>query len=132
MRILADTSIWIESVKKNRLIDADLFESLLLDSQIVTCLPIRAELFSGTMSEILLSRAQVLFDHLDYVDADWNASTTWQALVDLIHEGSRQKIKPAGLVDRMILFSALKSQCLVWTLDRRLRDLARIYKLAYE
>lgn len=133
MKILADTCIWIEYFSKNPKIDPNEFESLLLNNQIVICLPIKAELESGSISKTLKKKLSQTFNFMQFVDPNWNDPKTWEEVSHLADLASKNRIAVSGLVDRMILLSCKQNkEAKLWTLDTKLSRLAKTLNLSFK
>lgn len=123
--ILVDTSVWIEFFNRKPQINPVELESILEEKRVVTCFPIRAELLSGTMSTPVREVVTRALESLITVDPDWNKPITWQRVVASGMMARKKGIAIPGLVDRMILESALECSAALWTLDKKLKNLAR-------
>ncbi|MCC7343601.1 MAG: PIN domain-containing protein [Deltaproteobacteria bacterium] len=127
---MVDTSVWIEFFVPKDSGARRVLESLIQEGAVVTCLPIRAEVFSGNINPKLRVRLQESFDAMDKVDPDWNRVATWDTIADFAARARRAGIPVPGLVDRMILASALQGEARLWTLDLRLQRLANALGLS--
>ena len=126
MSVLVDTSVWIEFFSKRPAIDLKPLGLLISEHQVVTCLPVQAEILSGEMTgavRVLVSHA---FDGMIFVDADWNLREVWNKVAGLAAACRKERLGLPGIVDRMILLSAQESGSQLWTLDRGLTGLAQV------
>lgn len=126
MKVLVDTSVWIEALKKSSKINRVVFDDILEDGRLVTCLPVHAELFSGNISPSLEKVCRRFFELVQFVDLDWNTAKTWEDVIEVARFCYKSRIKVPGLVDRMIFLAGQKSQSQIWTLDNSLLKLAQI------
>lgn len=132
MKVLVDTSIWIEFFRSRpTLSEASLgFLSLLIeDDRAVTILPIQTELLSGRISPRREREIHEALDAIDHVDLDWNAKSTWERLVEFAQIAHKASLPVPGIVDRMILAAAQEVQAMLWTLERPLTRLAERIKV---
>lgn len=129
MRVLVDTSVWIEFFGPKDSVSQRALESLIQEGSIVTCLPVRAEVFSGKINPKLRARLKGCFDAMDRVDPDWNLVATWDTIADFPARARRAGLSVPGLVDRMILASGLHGEARLWTLDLRMQRLAMVVGL---
>lgn len=129
MKVLVDSSVWIEFFSSRPAIPLDPLESLIEERQIATCLPIKTEVLSGRMSESTRKLLLEAFDAMDFIDLDWNSSKTWEALIEFALLAQKKKASLPGLVDRMILACCQSAGSPLWTLDRKLSNLAKALKL---
>lgn len=119
MRKLIDTSVWIDYFSprgKRSLPVLDALAPWITDDEVVTILPIFAELNSG----VIQPRLSRLFQEIRRIDPDWNDPSLWE-------EVARHGKRFAGLsiVDRMILTAASREDCQVITFDQRLAKAAQ-------
>ncbi len=122
--ILVDTSIWIEFFNPKSSFLSSQLETLIKESQIVTCYPVRAEVLSGTMTEKTKSIITAALEALPATDPDWNAPETWQKIIHLAALAHKKKTEIPGIVDRMLLVTCLESGHILWTLDKKLKRMA--------
>ncbi|MDL1871451.1 PIN domain nuclease [Deltaproteobacteria bacterium PRO3] len=130
MRVLVDTSVWIEFFGPKDSVSQRALEFLIQEGSVVTCLPVRAEVFSGKINPKLRDRLQKSFDAMDRVDPDWNLVATWDVIANFAARARKSGISVPGLVDRMILASALQGEARLWTLDLGLQRLAKVLGLS--
>lgn len=127
MRVLVDTSVWIEFFRSRPQLSEEslsFLNLLIVDDRVVTIYPIQAELFSGTISKDRETGIRGAFDAMIHIDLDWNAASTWNELVEKAHKARKASLPIPGIVDRMILAAAEKGETSLWTLDRPLKRLA--------
>ncbi|CBE68910.1 MAG: type II toxin-antitoxin system VapC family toxin [Candidatus Methylomirabilis oxygeniifera] len=116
--ILVDTSVWIEQLRRG----SERLQSLLYDEQVL-CHPfIIGELACGTLRNrqeilrLLSVLPQVLVaDH--------------EEVVHLV-EGRHLYGRGLGWVDVHLLASSILTRCTLWTLDKRLRQVAAALKIS--
>ncbi len=127
MKVLVDTSVWIEFFRARPQLprdSLDFLDLLIADDRAVTILPIQAEVLSGRVSTKREREIREAFGALEHVDLDWNASSTWDDVVALARVAQKSSHSIPGIVDRMILLSAQRSESSLWTLDQSLIRLA--------
>ncbi len=132
MKVLADTSIWVEFFRKHPQLSQkslQAFSLLLEEKQVVTIHPIEAEALSGSIAPSQESFIRSFFEMLEHVDIDWNLKSIWKKIIDLAYSARRNSISIPGVVDRMILITAQELNLTLWTLDRALQKLAEIQKV---
>lgn len=132
MKVLVDTSIWIESVKSGDKINATHFGELLREQLIVACLPVWLELQSGQADRQLTDVARRVFHQIEFIDPDWSQKSVWQEMVELAANCHKKKIALPGIADRMIVLSALRGDSLLATLDKKMKRLADDLGILYE
>lgn len=125
MMVLIDTSIWIEFFTYKPVIDPREVECLIEEGRATTCLPIIAEVLSGGMTAAARATISRGLHALPTIDPDWNDEKSWDAIVGFAISARRRQYKMPGIVDRMILITAMQAQARLWTLDQPLRRLAR-------
>lgn len=128
MKVLVDTSIWIEYFRAHpHLSEASLgFLSLLLeDDRVVTIYPVHAELLSGKLAPAKEKDIRNALDALGHIDLDWNTKPTWDQIIDLGRRAHKAALPVPGIVDRMILAATKHSNASLWTLDQGLNRLAQ-------
>ncbi len=124
MKVLVDSSVWIEFFQPQTTFSLHPLESLIQDRLVATCLPIKTEVLSGRMSAGMRNRIGHAFDAMDFVDLDWNSRETWNGLIEISRKAQKEKVSIPGIIDRMILACGLKARLPLWTLDRKLQQLA--------
>jgi predicted nucleic acid-binding protein len=113
--IIVDTSIWIEYFKQNNIYTSDL--NLLLNSRLILAIePIFAELIYGVRSDkekrIILSFWNIL--PKEEIEKYPILEAANFANIQNFHN------KGVGLIDSMIISAAMKSNCKIWTLDKKI------------
>ncbi len=132
MKVLADTSIWIESVKSGGGINSSRFGELLREGLIVACLPVWLELKSGQADRQLTDVTRRVFHQIEFIDPDWSQKSVWQEMVELAENCYKKKMALPGIADRMIVLSALKGDALLATLDKKMKKLAGDLGILYD
>lgn len=127
--VLVDTSVWIEFFRKKPSISVDPLHILIEEKQVVTCLPITAEILSGEIPASKRSVIQDAFNAMVFIDLDWNSKKIWEEITHFALTAKKQGMGIPGLIDRMILLAAQKGSCSLWTLDRKLQQLAKFTKV---
>ncbi len=125
MKVLVDSSIWIEFFQTKASFSVQALESLIEERQVATCLPIKTEVLSGKMKPEIRTLVTQAFEAMDFVDLDWSSNETWNRLIEISLLAQRRKVAIPGIVDRMILACCLNSSIALWTLDRKLQKLSR-------
>lgn len=129
MKIIVDTSVWIEFFNPKPKLSREkilLLASLIRETEVAIIEPIRAEIFSGTIAPSNRLELTRYFDALNYVDLDWNAKDTWNQIIEFASIAKTRHLKVPGIVDRMILLSAKHAKLELWTLDQSLSQLAKM------
>ncbi|MBI2082888.1 MAG: PIN domain-containing protein [Deltaproteobacteria bacterium] len=124
--ILIDTSIWIEYFQKKPTVDVSAVDLLIEERSAATCLPIKAEVLSGEMTTQTRSVVTLALNALESIDPNWNSDDIWNQITQLSIESRKRKIGLPGIVDRMILISAKLANAQIWTLDKKMKQLAPI------
>lgn len=126
MKVLVDSSVWIEFFQPKTLHSLQPLESLIQERQVATCLPVKSEVLSGRMSADVRQLVENAFDAMDFIDLDWSSKDTWNEIVNLSLMGRKKQASIPGIVDRMILACCLRSTVALWTLDLKLQKLAKV------
>ncbi len=132
MKVLVDTSVWIEFLRKKPQISDESLSRLYLlleEDRVVTIYPIHVELFSGSILPQKRKEIEEAFESMAHVDLDWNSKITWVRLIEMAQSAKARSLPIPGVIDRMILSSAEASQSSLWTLDRALIRLAEVLKV---
>ncbi len=127
MKVLVDTSIWIEFFWSRPQLSQEslgFLDLLIEDDRAVTIFPIQTEVLSGRISEKKEREIREAFGVMTHIDLDWNAAATWERLSELAQVAHKASLPIPGIVDRMILSAAEKAGASLWTLERALRKLA--------
>ncbi|OOG74281.1 PIN domain-containing protein [Algoriphagus sp. A40] len=113
--VIFDTSIWIEYFKGN----TEYFETCqqLLDSgSVYTLEVIFAELMQGAKGKRELDIIQLFYQNLPKLDAP---DQIFEAGV--FSQKNQLVSKGIGLIDSIIIFSAIQNRKKIWTLDKKIR-----------
>jgi predicted nucleic acid-binding protein len=122
MKVLVDTSVWVDHFRRGNAALAD----LLTQDRALTHPMVIAELACGTPPE---PRA-VTLANIELLQPCQQAS-----LREVMHFVEREKLHGlgCGLVDMALLASTLITpRAQIWTLDKRLADIARRYDAAHQ
>ena len=128
MRVLVDTSVWAEYFRSRPALprrQLDALAVLIENDEVVTVMPIEAEVLSGKIPRAKEVDVHAAFEALEHIDPDWNARTTWDAIVALARASLRDRLPILGIVDRMVLLAAEAQRLPLWTLDRALARVAK-------
>ena len=117
--VLADTSIWVEHLRKG---NSDL--SILLRDGNIFCHPF---VIGELACENIKNRNKSL-NYLQHLPSCTNVSNE-EVLTFL--EKRKLMGKGLGLIDAHLLSSALISKTLIWTLDKPLREIATSLKISF-
>jgi predicted nucleic acid-binding protein len=120
---LIDTSVWIEYFSKRSNIspeNTEVLRELISNGEAVIIEPIRAELLSGHIASGQRQEIMLALDALDMIDLDWNARATWNDIVALAELAQSKRLPIPGIVDRMIILSALNANVSIYSRDRSL------------
>ena len=112
--IIADTSIWIEFLKKNE-IYFQYFKKLLENQKILGINIVFGELLQGAKSQKEIEIIKMYWSFIPKVinkDIEIE-SGIYSSKNNLINKG-------VGLVDSIIIVSAIKTKSKIWTLDKKL------------
>src|SRR3990167_5520586 len=123
--VLIDSSVWVEFFGANPSPEIAYLDQLILEKKIATCLPIMAEVLSGAMSNRTRTIVQESFESMVFIDLDWKSKYVWEQLALLAEAAKKKKIGVPGIVDRMIILSAINANMGIWSFDKRLNQLAR-------
>lgn len=116
--ILVDTSVWIEQLRRG----SERLQSLLYDEQVL-CHPfIIGELACGT-----LRNRQEILNLLSVLPKALVADH--EEVVHLV-EGRHLYGRGLGWVDVHLLASSILTRCTLWTLDKRLKQVAAALKIS--
>ena len=126
--VLIDTSLWIEFFSKNPRISPHLLLQLshvIAEGEAALIEPVRAELLSGHIIPKVRDEIEKAFDALDMIDRDWGSRDIWEEIISLADTAKSKRLPIPGIVDRMIVLSALHAQATVASLDKGLIKLAQ-------
>lgn len=127
-KYLVDTSVWIEFFSDKSRLSAEFLSWLkekITEDRVVLIQPIRAELLSGHILKRLKEQIERSFSALTKVDLDWNTEVNWDGVIDLAQVARKKGLAIPGLIDRMIIQSAIKSDVEICTADIALSKLAQ-------
>jgi predicted nucleic acid-binding protein len=116
-KIIVDTSIWIEFLKKNPKIFPSM--QVLLEKQNAIALGcIFGELLQGAKSEREKKIIISYWDCLPKIDESqiWIEAGKYSGEKEMASKGT-------GLIDSIILTAAIKNDLIIWTLDKKLKNL---------
>ena len=126
--MLVDTSVWAEYFRSRPALSRGQLDALaaqIENDEVVTVLPIEAEVLSGRIAGAKERDIRAAFEAFEHVDLDWNARATWDAIIALAHASQRNSLPTLGVVDRMVLLAAESRRVSLWTLDRALARVAK-------
>jgi predicted nucleic acid-binding protein len=112
--IILDSSVWIEFLRNNRNYYPAV-SSLLEQREVLALAPIFGELLQGTKSQRERTIIQGYYEHLPKFEFN-------RAFIEASIYSSEQKLtdKGVGLIDSLIIVSAIRSSAQIWTLDKKL------------
>jgi predicted nucleic acid-binding protein len=116
MRVILDTSIWIEFLKGNQPIH-DQVHTLLIEDEVIGISAVFGELFYGVKNkkeEIQITKLWELLPKLNEENSMLKAGR-YANFHKFMHKG-------VGLVDASLAYLALENNAKVWTLDKRLKQ----------
>ncbi len=117
--ILADTSIWIEFLKKNKKVFAMMQEKL-EKRKILAVECIFGELLQGAKNK---REQRIITSYWEYLPKIDESGIWIQAG---IYSGEKRlNSKGIGLIDAAILLVARKTDSTIWTLDKKLQNILR-------
>ena len=115
-KIIVDTSIWIEFLKKNPKIFPSV-QVLLEKNNAIALGCIFGELLQGAKSE---RERKIILSYWQYLPKIDNTGIWIDAG---IYSGKNKFIsKGIGLIDSLIITAAISNGCIVWTLDKKLQS----------
>lgn len=127
-RVLIDTSLWIEFFSKRSKLSVDaiaIFSELIINDEVAIIEPIRAEILSGHIVASSKSEIVEALNLLHIIDVDWREREIWDEIIKLAEIARKARLPIPGLVDRMIIMSALRADAKLATLDKSLLSLAK-------
>lgn len=125
MKVLADTSVWIDFFNNRESPVARKFADFLTEDQIVLCLPVITEILSGKILPGDRKQMERLLNSLSFLDCDWNSQTIWLEMANLADIAHSKRTKIPGIVDRMLILAAKHGGACLWSQDAALINLAR-------
>lgn len=112
MTVLADTSIWVEYLRRGKESKAARLDDLLVAGDVVTCGPVVAELLAGAKSPDR-GRLWLLLTGLPWADL---GPLQWQSVGETA-AGLRERGETVALTDVEIAVAAVDSSSRLWTGD---------------
>ena len=112
--IIPDTSVWIEFLKGNSKYTSKIIE-LLEANKILAIECIFAELLQGVRNKRERNIILSYWQHLPKID-----ESGFFIEAGLFSNSNKLSDKGVGLIDSLIYISALKSDSMLWTLDKKL------------
>ncbi|MGH9304066.1 MAG: PIN domain-containing protein [Acidimicrobiales bacterium] len=112
MTVLADTSIWVEYLRRGRESKAARLDDLLVAGDLVTCGPVVAELLAGAKSPGR-GRLWLLLTSLPWADL---GPVQWQSVGEAAGR-LRERGETVALTDIEISVAAVDSSSRLWTRD---------------
>lgn len=112
MTVLADTSVWVEYLRRGRGSGAARLDDLLVAGEVVVCGPVVAELLAGAKSP---ERARLwpLLTGLSWADL---GAVQWQSVGEAAAR-LRERGETVALTDIEIAVAAVDSSSRLWTID---------------
>ncbi len=123
--ILVDTSVWVETFKKNDPLD---LESIIPFEDIVTCLPVIQEILQGFAQESSYRIAREAMLNLPIVENPISLSLIEEA-AGLYRPARRQGFTIRSSADCLIAACALRHDLEIYHRDRDFSSLARVSAL---
>ena len=124
--ILVDTSFWIEHQRGNRRA-RPLNEMLRADIKPAGTEPVRMELLAGIRNAKEYSKVDSIFQSIHWIKIQ--PQSDFDAAAHIYLESRRNGLTPGGLIDRLILAIALRSNSSLMTLDRNQMAVARLFDI---
>ncbi len=112
MNVLADTSVWVEYLRRGRGSGAARLDDLLVAGEVVLCGPVVAELLAGARSPDR-ARLWLLLTGLPWVDL---GPVQWQRVGEAAAR-LREEGASVALTDIQIAVAAVDSYSRLWTRD---------------
>lgn len=124
MKVLADTSIWVDYLRRGRQGKSALLDDLLANSEVLLCGPVVAELLVGAK---VPDRSQLwhLFAGLPWAELGRNQ---WRRVGE-IAAGLRERGEVVALTDVEIAVAAADADAELWTRDQ---DFLRVSGVLHE
>ena len=116
--IIADTSIWIEFLKNNEPYFQKM-KKLLENREIIGIECIFGELFQGVKNKREKEIIELYWMNVPKIDEYglWIEAGIYSSKYKLIDKG-------IGLIDAFIIISSIKTNSLIWTLDKKLKKIS--------
>ena len=121
MTVLADTSVWVQYLRRGRGGPAARLDDLLVQGEVVVCGPVVAELVAGTPAD---RRAELigLLNALPWADL---GRSHW-AIVGEVAARLREQGISTALTDIEIAVAAVQAHAELWTRDSDFRRIAKV------
>lgn len=132
MKVLVDTSVWIEYFRSPSKLSPESFQlldSLILEDRVSIIRAIEAELLPGQLSSSLEKEVRSIFTTLSHLDPKWEEESFWEDLIELGRKARKESLGIPGVIDRILILVALKNKVSLWTLDKKLKKLASALKI---
>ena len=113
MRVVPDTSIWIEFFRRGSDQSADELDRLLREDSVLLCGPILAELLAGAPDEHR-TELWLALGSLPWIDLD---HAGWREAGELAH-ALRRRGHSVPLLDLIIAVACARAEAVLWTRDR--------------
>ena len=120
MTVLADTSIWVEYLRRGKESKAARLDDLLVAGDVVACGPVVAELLAGAKSPDR-GRLWLLLTGLPWADV---GPVQWQSVGEAAAR-LREHGETVALTDVEIAVAAVESSSRLWTRDSDFRRVRR-------
>lgn len=117
-QVLIDTSVWLDYLSNRPKIDPDQMDAVLFEGNAVTCQAIHCELQSSLEKDQPKKVWENLFDHIPFIDLNWDSDLVWKKLAGIGQSSSKKKTSAPSLTERMILLCAGHRGAKIWTLDK--------------
>ncbi|MDA8039154.1 MAG: PIN domain-containing protein [Actinomycetota bacterium] len=112
MTVLADTSVWVEYLRRGKGSASARLDDLLVAGEVLVCGPVVAELLAGAKSADR-GRLWLLMTGLPWADL---GSVQWQSVGETAAR-LRQRGETVALTDVEIAIAAIDSSARLWTRD---------------
>ena len=127
MKILVDSTVWIDYLKNARTRQTELLEKLILDQEdLCVCGFVLAEVLQGIRDEKQYLRVKRSLDNLIYLDAD---KTTFELGVTIYRELRRQGLTIRNSIDCLIAATVIQQGVHLLDKDRDYEFIDQHYPL---
>lgn len=113
MRVLPDTSIWVDYLRRGASGSAGELDRLLETDSVLVCGPVLAELLAGTPAE-QRDELWLALGSLPWADLD---HTAWREVGELAND-LHCTGTPVALTDLAIAIACVRAEATLWTRDR--------------